>query len=354
MNFSYENKKISGILTVMPRKEIKFEDEMENYNFPVKQSLRLKKIMGYDKHRVADEGTCVSDLCLFGLNHLLEEGLLHKQEIDALVLVTQTPDYFMPPTSNVIQGALGLKQDMVCLDINNGCAGYAIGLMQAFDLLEHKEINKVVVLNADVISHRTSKRDRSSYPLIGDAATVTIVERASESPQIYASLMNDGTRWEGLMIPAGGMRMPITSETSKMELDDAGNYLSLEDFKMDGSAVFNFVETEIPILVDNLLAVADFPKEKIDYFMFHQPNKFVLQKLAEKMGVTSEKLPNNIVEHFGNSESCTIPVNITFNLGEKLLNDSYKICMSGFGVGFTWNAMLMDLGKLDFCKMIEY
>ena len=104
----------------------------------------------------------------------------------------------------------------------------------------------------------------------------------------------------------------------------------------------------------SLLAVAETSKEDIDYFMFHQPNRFMLEKLADKMGVAREKLPNNVVENFGNSSSVTIPVNMAFNLGEKLLTDSYKVCLSGFGVGLSCSAMLMDIGKLDFCRMIDY
>lgn len=105
------------------------------------------------------------------------EGLLRKDEIGALILATTTPDYFMPPTSNFIQGKLRLGQDIICLDINQGCAGFLIGLFQAFSFLEQEEINKVVLLNADVISRKVSRKDRNSYPLIGDAAVITIVEK---------------------------------------------------------------------------------------------------------------------------------------------------------------------------------
>ena len=354
MNFNYENKRISGILTVLPQNEVAFEDEAENYNFSVKQSMKLKKIMGYEKHRIVVGDTSVSDLCVFGMRHLLDEGLINGDDIDALILVTQTPDYYMPPTSNVIQGELGLKQDMLCLDINQGCAGYLVGLIQAFNLLEQDSIKKVALLNADVLSRRTSKRDRGSYPLIGDAASVTIVERTDDNNRIHANLKMDGSGYKDLIIPAGGMRLPSTSETGVMEVDEAGNFRSLDHLKMNGEAVFNFVQTEVPPLVEDLLAVAETSKEDIDYFMFHQPNRFMLEKLADKMGVAREKLPNNVVENFGNSSSVTIPVNMAFNLGEKLLTDSYKVCLSGFGVGLSCSAMLMDIGKLDFCRMIDY
>ncbi len=180
MNFKFQNKRISGILSVLPRNEIKFEDEMDNYNFSREKSMKLKIAMGYNKHRIVEPGVAVSDLCVFGMEYLFKNNYLKKEEIDALILVTQSPDYFMPPTSNVIQGKLELKHDMLCMDINQGCAGFEIGLLQSLMLLDQKAINKVVLLNADILSVKVSKRDRNSNPLIGDGASITIIERSSD------------------------------------------------------------------------------------------------------------------------------------------------------------------------------
>ena len=106
--------------------------------------------MGYSSRRIVKNKTSVSDLCIYGLKHLFKKKLLDKNSIDALILVTQTPDYFLPPTSNVISGKLNLNSDVICMDINQGCAGYEIGLIQSFLLLDQKNISKVIVLNADV------------------------------------------------------------------------------------------------------------------------------------------------------------------------------------------------------------
>lgn len=354
MNLIFKDKKISGILSVIPENEVKFDDEIENYNFAKKKSLKLKKLMGYDRHRIAKEGTCVSDLCIYGLDYLFDKGLLNKEEIDALILITQTPDYFIPPTSNIIQGKLGLKQDIMCVDINQGCAGYLIGLMQAFDLLEHESIRKVVLINSDILSKKISNKDRNMYPLIGDAAAITIVERNKVKSNIYANLKMDGSRSNALIIPAGGLKTPSTIETAQLEMDEDGNYRSKDNLKMDGQEVFNFVLVDVPPLIDSLLGFAGTTKDSVDYFMFHQPNKFMLKKLADKMKVSYEKMPNNIVENFGNSSGATIPVNITFNLGTKLLEKSYTTCLAGFGAGLTCSSMLLTIGGLDFCEIIEF
>ena len=354
MNLSFHNKRISGILTVLPKNELSFDEELVNYNFPPDKSLRLKKIMGYDKHRITTAETCISDLCIYGMKHLIDSGFLCKDDIDAIIMVTQTPDYLVPPTSSIIHGQLGLKQDIFCLDINQGCAGFLLGLMEAFMLLDQLAIRTVVLLNADILSKKTSRHDRNSFPLIGDAASVTVLERSDDERKIFANLKVDGSRSSALMIPAGGMRMPSSTETAIMEDSGDGNLRSRDNLVMDGTGVFNFVQSEVPPMIESLLSFSGLGFPDIDYYMFHQPNRFMIEKLADQMKIPHEKMPGNIVEKFGNASGVTIPTNITYNLGPKLINETYKICLAGFGTGLTWSSMLLDMGGLTFCEMIEY
>jgi len=354
MNLKFKNKKITGILTVLPSKEVSFDDEMENYNFSKEQSAKLKKIMGYGSHRIADENVCCSDLAIAGINYLLDKDHLKKEEIDAIVMVTQTPDYIMPVTSIIIQGKLDLKKDIYCVDINQGCAGYLVGLHQAFMFLEQESVNKVLLINADILSRKVSKKDRNSYPLCGDAASITIVEKDTVNSEIFSNIKIDGTNWDALTIPAGGMRIPTSPETGFLYEDDKGNIRSKDNLVMKGDAVFNFVQTEVPPMINDLLIYSGVKMDDIDYFMFHQPNRFMLQKLADKMKVSYDRMPNNVVEHFGNASGVTIPTDITYNLGSKLCVNEYMICLAGFGVGLTWSSMLIKMGKLDFCEMINY
>ena len=354
MRLDFANKKISGLLTVLPRNERSFLDEMANFNFPISRSLKLKAVMGYDRHRLVDGPVCVSDLAVFGMTHLFETGTLKRDEIDALVLVTQSPDYFMPATSNVIQGRLGLHDDVFCVDINQGCAGFVVGLIEAFMLLEQPAIQKVVLINADVISRKVSTRDRNSFPLIGDAAAITLLERTSDAAPIVASIKMDGSRRDALMIPAGGFRQPSHPATATMTEDSAGNFRALDHLVMDGAAVFNFVMMEIPAMIESLLTAAHRDIGSVDAFLFHQPNRFMLQKLADKLGVPHEKMPSNVVENFGNSSGVTIPLAIALNLRQQLRDTTVQVCLAGFGVGLTWGAMLLALGPLHFCEMIDY
>jgi 3-oxoacyl-[acyl-carrier-protein] synthase-3 len=240
------------------------------------------------------------------------------------------------------------------MDINQGCAGFLIGLFQGFLLLDQPSVRKVVLVNVDVLSRKVSKKDRNSYPLIGDAASITIIERSQDPTPIHANLMMDGTRREALMIPAGGFRMPASAETAILEDDGENNCRAKDHLRMDGAAVFNFVQVEVPPLVEELLRAAEATVDDVDYFLFHQPNRFMLQKLADRMRVPYEKMPSNIVENYGNSSGVTIPMVIAHNLRQRLLGNTIRACMAGFGVGLTWSSMLLRLGPMSFCDLIEF
>jgi len=354
MNLVFKKKKISALLAIVPANERTFEEDMAKFNFTTARSLKLKKVMGYDRHRVVNDSVCVSDLACFGLQFLFDRGHLERDDFDALVMITQSPDYFMPPTSNVIQGRMNLKRDMLCLDINQGCAGFLIGLMQGFLLLDQPSIKKVVLINADVLSRKVSIRDRNSYPLIGDAASIAILERSDDPSEIPANLKMDGSRCEALMIPAGGFRLPSSGVTSIMEDDGENNFRAKDNLRMDGTGVFNFVQVEVPPMIADLLRIAKVSIEDIDYFIFHQPNKFMLQKLADKMKIAYDKMPSNIVELYGNSSGVTIPLAMAHNLSEYLIKQKMTICFAGFGVGLTWASMLLKVGPLTYCEIINY
>lgn len=354
MKLKFSGKKLTGLALVVPENERKFVDDMAMFNFSVAKSMRLMKVMGYDRHRIVEDDVCASDLVEYGLHQLVTDGKINISEVDALVYVTATPDYFLPPTSRIIHGKLGLRQDALCFDLTQGCSGFEEGLIQAFMLLDQPAVNKVVVVTADTLSRKVSPRDRNSYPLIGDAASITVVENDSEGMPVCAVMRNDGTRCMALTIPAGCFRKPCSSETAKMKEDADGNFRSEDHLVMDGSSVFNFVMADVPPMLDELCQFSGTTYADYDWFLFHQPNKFILEKLADKLGIAYEKMPSNVVEKYGNSSGTTVPAVIVLNLSERLKMEKYKVLLSGFGVGLTWGAVSMSLGPLSFCETIQY
>lgn len=352
MKAVFKNKKITGILGLLPEKESYFDDEVESYVFSERQTTRLKELMGYGKHRLAKTESTTSDFCLYGLKYLLNTGKLKKEDIGAIVVVSITPDYFLPHISNIIHGECGLPQDVLCFDISQGCCGFLLGLMQSFMILDVIKEKKVVLFNADVLSHKVSKQDRNEFPLIGDATGITVIQNDKDAQDIYMELYNDGTQREALIIPAGGFAKPCTVETAQIVKGEDGNYRSLEHLYMDGIAVLNFALRNVPELVLNMMAENQLSVDQINYFLFHEPNKFMLKKIAQKIGIPDDKIFTNLVENYGNSGGATIPMTIVHNLADDLLHNEYKCCLSGFGSGLSWGGMLLSIGKLEFCDML--
>jgi len=353
MQTRFKGKKISSILGVLPETEKLFDEEVDNYAFPIKQTLRLKKLMGFHKHRLSKDTSTVSDFAVYGITYMLDNGWISKEDIGGVVVVTLCPDYFVPHISTIIQGECGLNQDVICLDIAQGCCGFLIGLMEAFLLLDHMESKKIILVNGDVLSHKVSKKDRNDFPLIGDAATISIVENDSSVSDIYYEMHMDGSRRDALKIPAGAFRMPSSPDTSVMVNLGDGNFRSLDNMHMNGTDVFNFVQKEVPPLLAHMLKETGDSIESIDYFLFHQPNKFMLQKLAGKAGIPEEKLPMNLVETYGNPSGASIPLIAALDLKEELTCKLYRCCFSAFGSGLAWGGMVLDFGNLNHCEIID-
>jgi len=209
-------------------------------------------------------------------------------------------------------------------------------------------------LNADALSRKVSGRDRNSNPLIGDAASVTVVARRDEPCTTVFDIRMDGRDALALWIPAGGARLPHSTTTAELHEDAAGNLRSQDHLVMKGDSVFNFVQGAVPPLIEDTLAQARVAKTEIDYFLFHQPNRFMLHKLAASLGVPPEKVPANVVRTFGNASGVSIPMTICHNLASVLREQSLLCCLSGFGVGLTWGAAVISLGPLSYCLLKEY
>lgn len=352
MKTVFKGKKISGMLTVLPENEYNFDDEASNYSFPLKQTMKMKKIMGFDKHRLAKEDTSSSDMCVYGMRYLLDNNLVKLDEIGAIICVTLTPDHFVPHTSNIVHGSFEFSQEVVCMDILQGCCGFLMGVFNGFSLLNILQDKKVILFNTDVLSHKVSSKDRKSFPLIGDATTISILENDPSASDLHMIMRTDSTKRNIVRIPAGGSRMPCSEETATMKDDGEGNYRCQDNLCMDGSEVFRFVQIDVPPLIEEAISDIGWKKDEIDYYFFHQPNRFMLRKLAEKLEVPYEKVPMDIVEKYGNTSGATVPMTITHTCGDDLCSHKYKVLMSAFGSGMTWGAITGEIGNMEFCRTI--
>lgn len=347
--------KIKSICSVVPELKSKFVDEMKEFPFSEASSLKLAKVMGFREHRIADPKTTLVDLAAYGINCLFVNNVIKKDDVSAIVFVAQQNDHPVPGNSKIIHGMLDFPKSVHCVDMYENCTGFISGLYTACSMIASSDLKNVIVIVSNSGSCYGNKKDRNIYPLCGDAAGVAVVSQSDNSNDtIYFDFHHDGSQRETLLVPAGGMRMPATAETAKLVEDEMGNFRSLNQLHMDGTAVFHFVMESIPPVLDELCEFSNVRKEEIDYYLTHQPNRFMLEKLADLLKVPRKNLFNNIVENFGNSSCATIPVDIAFNLGEKLEHNNYKVCFAAFGAGMSVASAICNLGNMAFCKLVEH
>lgn len=354
MRTTFGNKAIESMVVTVPQQELRFDEEFKNYQLTEEKARRFKKMMGVDRHRIAPPDVTSVDLCVAAFRRLLDSGALGRDEIGAIVFVSLTPDYFVPPSSNVIHGRMGLDREVLCMDVPQGCSGFLLGLIQSFMLLDLPGMRKVVLLCGDTASKQLSPLNRVSWPLVGDAGSATVVSRTEGVAPAFMNIRTDGSRFDSIIVPAGAYRQPSTQETLQVVPVEEGVHRSLEHIAMSGAGVFNFTLEDVPPLIEEILAFSGETIDSIDRFLFHQPNQFILQQMADKLRIPREKLPSNIVGIYGNSASVSIPTNIAHNLGSSLLEKRIRTCIAGFGVGLVWSSMVMDLGPLRMCEIVDY
>ena len=296
---------------------------------------------GIQSRPVTDDKTCTSDLCYCAANELLDSLKIDPTSIDALIFVSQTPDYILPPTSHVLQDRLGLSTDAAVFDVNLGCSGYTYGLWLASSLLQG-QIDRVLLLVGDTCSKFTSDQDRSAFPLFGDAGTATIVEKDDSAGSAHFVMGSDGAGAENLIIKAGGFRDPRRGQTLERTEGADGNFRRDDELFMNGQEVFTFTLKRVSPLVSELLEYSKSQVENVDHFVFHQANEFMLKHLAKKSGIPEEKMPLTM-ENFGNTSSASIPLTICQKLKDQLAtNQTPKLAMFGFGVGLSWGAAMIQ------------
>lgn len=350
----FKGKKISAVYSVLPTHEVDFMDEAGNYAFTEAQMKKLKKVMGFGTRRVAMEGETVSDYAIYGVQKMLDDGSFKESEIGAIIVATTSPDHFIPPISNIVQGKFDFDEDVVCIDISQGCCGYTVGLTYSFMTLNSLGNKKVLLIAGDMLSFKVSTRDRASRPIGGDGVTISIIENTEDENPIWCSLKNDGKDAFAVYIPAGGTRMPITPETTIETEDEFGNWRGKQHLVMQGDLVFNIIINMTPVMMEELLAKSGDKMDDIDYFVCHQSSSFTLKKLAQRLDVTEERLPRDIVPKYGNSSSATIPVTMCEHADEFFADGKKKkIMFAAFGTGMSLGAVLMDLEK-PVCKKFDY
>ncbi len=330
-----KNVRIAGISAGVPKNIIKNEgDVVKSKDYDASSFV---KTTGVVERRVSMTLT-TSDLGLCAAEHLISELNWNKSEIDALIFLSQTPDYILPATACVLQDKLGLSKDCYAMDISLGCSGWVYGLSNISSLISaaNGEIRKALLIVGDAKGRAIVPLD----PLFGHAATVTALEFNLNSKGLKFNFGTDGSGYDAIIIPDGGSRNPVTEESFKYE-DFEGKQLNrLMDY-MKGMDVFSFGITVPPKSIKKLAVRYDFDLLDCDYYVFHQANMKMIDMIIKKLKLTSDKVPS-CMAHFGNTSSASIPLTIVTQLKEKTNRKTTKFLCCGFGVGLSWGTVAFE------------
>jgi len=314
---------------------------------------KLVATTGIERRHIVNTGTCTSDLCLKAAEQLINELKWDTKEIEALIFVSQTPDYILPATSCLLQDRLGLPADCISLDISLGCSGFVYGLSTLASYMQTGMIKKALLLAGDTSSLTCSKKDKSTYPLFGDAGTVTALEFSEGADGFKFHLGCDGSGSNAIIINDGGYRNPFNSESLTTSDIAEGISRSKLHLALDGMDVFSFGISMAPETVNALLRRFNIDKEKIDFFYFHQANKMMNERIRKKLLLPEHKVPLSL-RQFGNTSSASIPLTMVTQTAKALSSGENEVLACGFGVGLSWGTVCFTAKYLTIPELIYY
>ena len=292
------------------------------------------------RHQAAAE-ECSSDLAVAAAQKLFAAGVCQPQDIDYLVLCTQSPDYFLPTTACLVQHRLGLPTSCGALDFNLGCSGFVTGLGLVKGLIETGQARNVLLITAETYSKFIHPGDKSVRALFGDAAAATLVSAKESDVDLIGPFVfgTDGSGANNLIVPAGGTRRACNRDAPVTE-DAGGNRRTENNLFMNGPEIFNFTLRVVPQMTAQLLERAGRKMEDVDHWVFHQANRYMLEHLRKKLGVPPEKFPI-LMAHCGNTVSSTIPIALRELQAQGRLASGQTLALVGFGVGYSWTGAMM-------------
>lgn len=329
---------IKGISYYLPERVLTNEELLSE--FPEWSVDKVAKKVGVNSRHLAAEDETAGDMAEKAARRLFAEYGISPNEIDFVMLCTQSPDYFLPSTACILQHKLGIPTTTGAFDYNLGCSGCIYGLAMAKGLIAAGIAKNVLLLTAETYSKYLHPSDKSNRSIFGDGAAACLISTEGFAEVGEFSLGTDGRGADKLIVRTGASRCRNT--TGQGETDDEG-HIRYDDFLyMDGGGIFNFTLDAVPAMIADLLAKNSMAQEEIDWYVFHQANKFMLNTIRKVCALPKDKFYINL-EETGNTVSSTVMIGLKQCMESGMIHQGMQVMVAGFGVGLSWGGTILKL-----------
>jgi 3-oxoacyl-[acyl-carrier-protein] synthase-3 len=327
---------IRAVSYYLPEQVVTNEDLIRE--FPEWSVDKIASKVGVLQRHVAGPDETAGDLAEKAARKLFAEYGIAPAEIDFVLLCTQSPDYFLPTTACLLQDRLGIPTTAGALDFDLGCSGCIYGLALAKGLIAGGVANNVLLLTAETYNKYIHPSDKGNRSIFGDGAAACLVSREGFAEIGEFVLGTDGSRFRDLIVGTGAAR--VHERTAAEYPDEEGGLVREDYLYMNGGRIFNFTLEVVPPLVDAVTVRNGNTKEQIDYYIFHQANKFMLNTIRKICAIPKDKFYLDL-EQVGNTVSSTVLIGLKNCLDELKFAPGMQVVLAGFGVGLSWGATLL-------------
>jgi 3-oxoacyl-[acyl-carrier-protein] synthase-3 len=303
--------------------------------FPDWSVEKIEKKTGINERHISGDNEYVSDMAVAAAEKIFEKNICKRQNIDFLLLCTQSPDYLLPTTACIVQDKLGLSKTVGALDINLGCSGFLYGLSLAKGLIQSNQVKNVLLVTADTYTKFINQKDKSVRTLFGDASAATLISKCKKEGIEDFIFGTDGRGAENLIVSGSGMKGLSPQKKYYGKNESLNSLEKSNNLYMNGPEIFNFTLNTIPQAFQDILNKTKHSIEDIDHFIFHQANEYMLIHLRDKLNIPKDKFFISMKNH-GNTVSSSIPIVLNHALTQKKINRGDRIMLLGFGVGYSW------------------
>lgn len=327
---------IKGISYYLPHEVVTNEDLVKI--FPEWSVEKVASKVGVNKRHIADKNETAGDLAEKAALKLFQEYNVSPTDIDFLMLCTQSSDYLLPSTACILQNKLGIPTSSGAFDYNLGCSGCIYGLALAKGLIMSGAAKNILLLTAETYNKYLHPSDKSNKSIFGDGAAACLISTDGFAEIGEFVFGTDGNGAENLIVRTGAARS--RERTGLYETDDEGHTKYDDYLYMNGGAIFNFTLETVPTLTNEVLSKNNLTKEEINYYIFHQANKFMLNTIRKVCVIPKEKFYINL-EETGNTVSSTVLIGLKDCINKGLIKPNQNIMITGFGVGLSWGGTIL-------------